>query len=76
MVLSNGTKKKKTKKINIPKTVAYGTFRRNRLHSAARTNNKSFKNSAPLVPMLDTSAIASLGGKVDEPGLLKVEMKK
>ena len=41
MVLSNGTpknNKNKNKKINLPKIVAYGTFRRNRLHSAARTN--------------------------------------
>ena len=43
MVLSNGTPKNKNKnknkkkKINLPKIVAYGTFRRNRLHSAART---------------------------------------
>ena len=47
MVLSNGTpknNKNKNKKINLPKIVAYGTFRRNRLHSAARTN-KNKQNS-------------------------------
>ncbi len=36
--LSNGTpNNNKNKKINLPKIVAYGTLRRNRLHSAART---------------------------------------
>jgi hypothetical protein len=32
-------------------------------------------NITPLVSSFDISAMASLGGKVEEPGLLEIEMK-